>query len=314
MSDESTAERLLQLACRRPAAPPERAASVRAAVRDAWRLDLRRRRARRLAVRSAAVMTAAAGLVWAATLWRPASPNPAPVVAAIERWERAGAVAAGAWVRAGEWMTTEDTARLTLRTPSGSSIRIDERTRARFASETALELASGAVYLDTAPGAAAIAIRTPLATVTHVGTQFEVRVLDDRVRVRVRTGAVTVRRGAEAQSIRVEARTELVMSPTDAASRAIPPFGDDWQWAARMAPPFRAEGARLAAFLAHLARENGWTVRYEDAALERAAGGVRLHGSLEHLDPTDALEVALTIADLAYTLDSGQLSVFRRRR
>jgi hypothetical protein len=310
MTEDQTTERLLQLAGRRPAVAAARAARVRAAVPDAWRAAVRRRRIVRL-VSSAAAMGAAAAAIALVVFVRSPQPDviPAAVVATVERAEGGADLRAGAVIRAGEWMATSRASRVALRTRLGTSVRLDEQSRARLVSERTIEVTAGAVYLDTGDGAPALEVRTPLGDITDIGTQFEVRVMVDALRVRVRSGVVAVRRGGD--SIRVQAATELTFTSHGAESRAVPSFAADWQWAAEVAPPFAIDGQRLTSFLDYLSRENGWTLSYEDRGLARDASEVVLHGSVDGLSPEAALSVAMTIADLSYKLERGELSICR---
>jgi hypothetical protein len=109
----------------------------------------------------------------------------------------------------------------------------------------------------------------------------------------------------------VAAETELTLTAEGAESRKVAAFGDEWNWIARLAPVFRIEGQRLSAFLTYLARENGWTLHYADAGVQRLATATVLHGSVDGLDAEAALSVALTIADLSHSLDRGELRIWR---
>ena len=59
----------------------------------------------------------------------------------------------------------------------------------------------------------------------------------------------------------------------------LPSFGEEWEWAARMAPGFDIENRPLSEFLAWLVREHGWQLRFTDAQWQSRAQGIRLHGS-----------------------------------
>jgi hypothetical protein len=76
-----------------------------------------------------------------------------------------------------------------------------------------------------------------------------------------------------------------------------------------LAAPYDTNGRRLTRFLEHLSREHGWTLSYASHALERRAEAIVLHGSLGHLQATDALDAALSASGLTYQLDRGRLVV-----
>jgi hypothetical protein len=293
---------------------------VHGRVREAWRSHVRRRRVRRTIVSAGALAAVAAAIVAAIGFIGTGEPSRLEqTVASVERVDGevrmsrddgdARRLSTGEALRVGEWVLTAGPARAALRTRPGVSIRVDGGTRLRLLSETSVEMSAGAVYLDTGSDATTIEIKTPLGTATDIGTQFEVRLGAESLRVRVRSGSVLVTRGRE--PIQVDARAELTVTSKGAETRGTEPFGDDWMWAARLAPAFEANGRTVSALLEYLSREHGWELRYDDEALARDASRIVLHGSVEGLDAHDTLRVALTTAALSYRLEHGTLSVSR---
>lgn len=325
-SDEDSTARLLRIAARRPGVPADRLERVRSAVHLEWHAAVRRRTVRRRAVASAALLAAAAGLVLAFRTTVPrvdAPPEAREIVARVERVEgqaRRTIDARGDYlstinlssnddVPSGEWVETDATSGVALRLTGGTSLRLDTGTRARLVSATAVELIDGGVYVDTGHVSPGIEVRTPVGTAHDIGTQFEVRVGARSLRVRVRTGAVEVRHGDRA--IPAPAGTELTVAEGRAVTARVSPFGPEWEWAVRAALAFEIEGRPLAAFLEHLAREQGWTLKYASPALARDASSIILHGSVEGLQPREALGVALATSGLSHRFRDGELSIMR---
>ena len=260
----------------------------------------------------AALLAMAAGLVLVVRLTKPREDVVAPMretVATVERVDGEARLAPEDSVRTGEWVETGATARVALRLSDGTSVRLDTGSRTRLLSSTLIELAYGALYLDTGGDSKGLEVRTPMGTVHDVGTQFEIRLSDASLRLRVRTGVVEVRRGA--QSIPARPGTEVTLAAAGTVSRRVSAHGPEWEWAVNLAPAFEIEGRPLAAFLDHLSREHGWTLRYADAALARDASSIILHGSVNGLQPRDALEVALTTSGLFHRFRDGELLVSR---
>jgi ferric-dicitrate binding protein FerR (iron transport regulator) len=146
-----------------------------------------------------------------------------------------------------------------------------------------------------------VAVVTPLGTVRHLGTQFEVRLLDPHppaaradgaLRVTVREGMVEVRR--DERSYQAAAGAVLTLRAGGAVERDVAqPQGAPWEWTQRAAPPLPIEGTTLATFLAWVSRETGLPWRYADGALEESTHATLLHGSIEGLTPEEALAVVL---------------------
>jgi ferric-dicitrate binding protein FerR (iron transport regulator) len=309
---EETTARLLQIAGPRPAVPADSAERVRGAVYRHWVEERRRRALRRRVAASIGALATAAAIAIAVWGLRPATPlmlAPAEIVATVEQIDGEAPIRAGEAVHAGAWIDSGPATRARLLLNDGTSMRLDTSSRARLLSPAVIELAAGAIYLDTGTDSNGLEIRTPFGTVHDVGTQFEVRLAQSSLRLRVRTGLVELRH--DGRSISARPGMEVTIAAGEAITRTFPAHGPEWQWAARLAPVFHTDGRPLADFLEHLSREQGWTVRYADGGLARDASGIILHGSVNGLQPDEALAVALRTSGLTHQLHDGELLISR---
>lgn len=340
--------RLLEIAGPRPEPPEELRRQVQQAARTAWREKVhahsrvRRRRVWQLA--AAAMVVAGVGIA----LWVGLGPGgPAPAALTVARAEavqgsvtvrtsssrpvipRSGPEALplvqGADLPVGSVIDTgsgsggedhrADTGRAALRLRDGTSLRLDRNTRLQIASARELVLDRGAVYLDTGRGAKpepgeALTVRTGLGVARDIGTQFEVRLADEVLRVRVREGRVEVEAGGTRHP--AAAGIALTVDPEGRTEReVIPSHGAGWGWVLETSPPFELEGTSLADYLAWLQRETGWRVRYADPDLEREAAGVNLHGSIAGLRPDETPAAVLPGTGLDYRVEGGTLVIRR---
>jgi hypothetical protein len=321
-SDDAIAA-LVRHAGRRPPVPEHVTLRVRAAVHDEWlEATSRRRRSRWIASTAAAVALGVGALVTQRTISRS---SPAPllaipaVVAAVQSID-GGAIGgdgasrhlldSGTPVVAGEWLETAGSAAVSLGW-GGNTLRLDGGTRVRIATARELDLQRGAVYIASdRPSANGVAVRTPLGTVHDVGTQFEVRVAGDGIRVRVREGRIGLQRGSIMHS--AAAGIELDATPDgDVTRRAIPRSGAEWAWVVHAAPPIRLEGLTLAAVVGSVTREEGVTPVWSDA-VARDAASIRLHGSVA-LAADEALDSALVASGLTGRIDGDRLVIQRRK-
>jgi ferric-dicitrate binding protein FerR (iron transport regulator) len=310
---DGSVERLLGLAGPRTRVSRLRTERVRANVRLEWQRAARRRAIRKKVVLVTALGGAAAvlGIAAGVPMLDRSAAIPREAVAVVEPAGGArDGLRSGRSVVIDEQIETADRSRMALRFTDGTSLRIDARTRIRVLSASAIELTSGAVYVDTGTENGRFEVRTPLATARDIGTQFEVRLLDGQLRLRVRSGVVELRH--EARSLSGRPGTEILWSDSGAVSRPVPVHGADWEWIARLAPRVEMEGQSLAVFLERTAREQGWTIEYRDPAIERDALRTVLHGSVDGLAPADAVAVAVAASGLAHQLDRGTLAVFRK--
>ncbi len=91
----------------------------------------------------------------------------------------------------------------------------------------------------------------------HVGTQYEVRLLDSSVQVSVRDGTIEWR-SSRGDVERSGSGEQLTISNDGRVERtSVPAYGAAWDWTLEAAPTIDIEGLPLAQFLAWAARETG---------------------------------------------------------
>ena len=149
---------------------------------------------------------------------------------------------AGLRLQTGDRVTSQDS-RAALMFADGVAVRLDRETAVTLESGR-VTLLRGAAYVDAGrePRGSGLAVETPLGVVRHVGTQFEVRLLGDTVRVRVREGAVVVERESGRWTSR--AGEALLIAPNKSAEQqTTTTSGPDWNWVSELAEPFQLEGS-----------------------------------------------------------------------
>jgi ferric-dicitrate binding protein FerR (iron transport regulator) len=320
---------LLRLAGRRPAVPDEVAARVREAAHRHWRRELQRRARVRFAW-AAAGLAAAASIVLVVALQLDRAAPPASIEGV-----QVEALAGRAWSREGRWPWTErrplqvgaavsakaelatgEDGRAAVRLASGHSVRLDAGSRIRLLGRAELALDRGAVYVDSGPPgrrpAAPLRIATPLGEVQETGTQYEVRLGEGSVRLRVREGAVVLQAAGGPHPVGVAAELE-VREDGAARTRPVARHGADWDWIAGVTPLPALDGLSARAFLHRVAREGGWTLRFADREAARIAGEAVLRGSVAGLTPGQALAAVLPTCGLAHRFADGELVVSRAR-
>lgn len=274
-NDDAVA-RLLRMAGRRPAVETERMDRVRENVRAEWERNLRRRRRVRVAVIGAALAATLAGVLLLRPSFTPAPANGVTLVArAIETSPDE--------FRSLDW--------------NGATLRLDRNTRVILEERGVATLERGALYYSSDGNPGEVMIRTPLGDIQDIGTQFEVRLASDAVRVRVREGVVALR-GTTA-----EAGTELTASRMEIVRRPVAVSGEEWAWIERAAPPITLEGQKLAAVLERIAHEKGLRVRWNGTPRDAI-----LHGSVP-LNIDEALDAATGAAGVSYRIAGGELQV-----
>jgi len=308
---ESGLEDLLQEVGARPVPPPQMARDVRDRVHAEWQAVVMRRKRQRWFAAAASIAAAAGLFMLTALLFEGA---PAASVASVVRIDgeatrlsdekrTAHALTAGDDVYVGDEIVASMQGRVSLGLDDHLSVRLDAGSRVRLASENRLVLLRGAVYVDSNSRNFAtdrLVVETALGSIRHLGTQYEVRVLDGGLRVSVREGRVAVERDGVAHV--GSTGDELLVSPLGGIARSQLQEDDPrWDWAILIAPRFEIENQPLSAFLAWVARETGRTVEFTSPAARDAAQRTMLRGSIADLDPHAALTAVLATTELRET-------------
>jgi len=298
-SDDAIAA-LVRLAGRRPPVPEDAMRRVREAVHDEWMESIGRRRRTRWIGSAAAVAAAIVTIV--VLKMTPSTSQPAPQRAVV-----AGGQTNGAVIYANDVYEVANGSTASLAWGK-ATLRLDGGTRVRVASASELTLERGAVYVDS--NGSGVLVRTPMGNVRDVGTQFEVRLTPDRMRVRVREGRVDLQHGETTHS--AIAGTELDADAQGGVTQhSIATSGSDWEWVVRAAPPIHLDGRTLSEVVASVTRDEGLKPVWSDQTAQNAAS-MRLHGDVP-LTPEEALDTALVASGLTAHANGDRLIIKRRK-
>lgn len=309
-ASEEPLAHLIHAAGRRETPPVEAYERALVAATQAWQTKLRRHR-RRKAISLAAGVAAlglSAGVAWYSFKSQDAAAEPIAKVARV-----IGAVQ----VRPADtrdWISLRDDAEplltgAVLRTQAASavalevedvSVRIADGAEVVLESRSRLQLIRGKIYIDTdGGGVGRMLVVTDAASVSDVGTQFEVQYQTGDYYVRVREGEVLLQHGAQRE--RGVAGEQISIDRTGIVR--IAPFAradPAWHWVHALASAPDIDNQPLTILLAWVARETGVAVRYASPAIERQATATILHGSIRHLEPLQALAVMMATTDLKH--------------
>jgi ferric-dicitrate binding protein FerR (iron transport regulator) len=325
MNDQDL-ERLLKSAGPRERPPAEVERAVRAGLHAEWQSMLRENRGTRsryAAYALAASLAVAAVGAWIAGTQTAGTPAAVGTLAAAvgEVREKAGPLSGwrvmdgGDVVVAGRTLETGADGRAAVALPGGMSLRVDRGTRIALVDASRLRLERGALYLDSGAGQSRnvrLLVETPAGSVRHVGTQYELRLLDAGVQLRVREGRVEFRSpgGTVAHG---QVGEQLVIFGDGRVERgAAPRHGRSWDWIADATPDVDLEGMTLARFIAWAGRELGCEVALAGEISESDLASVVVHGSTAGLPPAEALQAVLATTSFQATVAGGRILVDRR--
>lgn len=321
---EGLVERLLHAAGPGPEIPEDGAARVKELVRPVWRDEVAARSRQRSRLWVGGLAAAAALIIAMIYLpfLRPGTPVQVAqviVLASIDGTLEVTSPGSNVSSLTSENTSVEIPRGSLIRTGSGSraalwlsdqrSLRLDSGTDLRLDSEASLSLNSGAVYIDSRDDAqTGIEVRTAFGTATDIGTQFEVRLDQDTLDVKVREGLVSLTR--DDQDYQITQGITLSIDAEGAVSTGtITSYDPAWSWTQEIAPEFEIEGQTVLAFLDWVSSETGLSIGFENSEVEQLAATTILHGSIEGLMPAQAPAAILPSARLTSEEESGGLIV-----
>lgn len=322
--DEGLVDRLVKLADPGPEIPTDGANRIREAIRPAWRREVRARSRRRLlwgagSVAATAVVAVAVTLVFLAGRGSIVPVDPvghlAVVFGTVElespNGERSslGEADAGIEILPGSVVRTGNSSRAAFTLADGHSLRMDAGSELGIEGQTVVMLVDGAVYLDSDDtDGSGLEVRTSFGTAREIGTQFEVRRMDDSLTIRVREGRVALSRDAE--DLMIDQGTTLTIAPDGSRSAAaIPTYDPAWDWTQSVAPAFELEGRSASDLLDWVSRETGLWVSFSSPEVEAAARKAVLHGSLAGVSPAEAPDLVLPGCGLEAARGIGTLTI-----
>lgn len=303
---------LLRATGRRPPVPSERTERVRGSVHSAWKAEVKRRSRRRrlrfgVALAAAAAIFATIGIA----LRSRSVPVPEATIAArVEVATGTSGLRPGDAVSGGTTVATPLEGGVAVRMTSGHSVRLDAETRVHFATTGAIALERGAVYIDSigANDGDTLEVITRFGTVRDVGTQFEVRLRDDTILVRVREGSVDLERADG--FLRVVAGSELRVGREGRVSRGtLDRAGPGWAWVDTLTPMIEIDGLPLQVFLEWAARERGLRLELSSTDVTRTSSETRLSGSVTGMSVDEALDSVLPACGLRHRIEDQSLIV-----
>jgi len=318
---EDSVERLVRLAGERDLPSPEATRRARTASERAWRKMLTRSTPHAVPRRFMGLglgLALAAGMAAAWWFNRPVAESVLPLGvgrviamqgAAVGRaMDKEWPLAPNQAIATGTTLVTQG--RLALSFETASSLRMDRDTRLRIDARDHVTLLAGSLYVDSGGlnVNSSLRIATPAGEIGHIGTQFQVFVDDSLTRVQVREGRVSVTTRDATQSLASGDALE-VRGTRREITHGWPTFGATWAWAAGVAAMLEIENRPLGEFLAWLAREQGWQLRYSTDELQEQVAQIRLHGTLDGMDSIALLERIALITGVPLQTRDGVLWV-----
>ena len=205
----------------------------------------------------------------------------------------------------GAMLRTSGKGRLFIQLDEYTTLRLDHNTSITLKSSSEIWLHSGRLYADSQRGNG-IRIETPFASVTDIGTLFEVVVDGDILEVAVREGKVAVDL-LDNKTLTANARSGVgerltILGSNDIQRDTLTTTDPSWSWTQGAREAYDLEASTLYDFLFWAARESGLVLDFESDAVRMAAKIPRTHGD-KVVSPTMAIILDVLDASDFHTLE-----------
>jgi hypothetical protein len=120
---------------------------------------------------------------------------------------------------------------------------------------------------------------------------------------------VAIERGSGAVDVVAGERISMTSGASAPRRERSAPFGADWDWAERLAPPFDIDGRPLIDFLHWIEAQTGRTVEFADPATEQAVRDTMMTAGAIDLEPLPKLTAVLSLTRFDYKLDGPRIVI-----
>ena len=261
-SNDNDIRQLLETAGPRASPPPEMRERVHAEALKTWQaLEPRRSRLKpTLAVAASLLAAVFAAVAW----WSLPTVEPVGTVTHYDGLFRIDQEhGKRSSLLPGSRVTTERDSHVTIRLAGNVEILADEETTMTMLSANEVALAEGRVYVDASRGSA-VRVLTNQATVTDIGTLFQVALVRDELTVAVREGEVEIGLPDPLRATAADGFGELVrISNARTLERRSVAMDDAiWAWVQESRPPHQLAGSTVYDYLRWVAADSGLELRF----------------------------------------------------
>ena len=319
---EQDIARLLQAVGKREQVPPD--------MKQRWEQSFRAELAPVIAKRKARSLYRWAGLcaslVAIAVVLTQLTPGPTPHAFEIRVVAISGSVqAAGKSISIGEHLApgliiqTGDQGHLSLEF-GGDDLRLHKQSQVKLGTK-GIEVLAGKIYASDEsrkPVLPSIEVVTVHGRVVDIGTQFTVELTANRTVATVRRGQLefdTSDGNFRLSTTALGAGRLVVDDRQQPEFSQVPATGEEWSWIYQSAPAYELEGSTAYEFLQWSTGETGYQLEFSDYSTEVYSHTTTLHGSIDALNPEQAIQSVMATTDMQAVLtDDGRLLVSVARR
>lgn len=189
-------------------------------------------------------------------------------------------------INGGSIVQTSSEGRLLLAMAQCATVRVDQKTSLTLHASSEIWLHSGRIYVDSGDDDCAVQVMTSYATITDVGTQFEVTAQGEHLRVAIREGQIELKLGEKRhQAKATPGKGEVLqIEGLEVISRAtLSTLDEQWQWTQLSRPKFNLDldGVTVYDYLKWAARESGRTLKFASPSVRQQAATHKASGLVD---------------------------------
>ena len=317
MQDEDRIEQLLKIAGRRSEPDPDVAAEIELSTRQAWMQTVRaekRKRQRKLfgLVGAAAIVVLAVAMGIYPGFVGNATPI-ATLAHSSGEFSVNRSTVSSKDVYPGDVIETGNNGFLSLSMPNQTTLVFAENTTLKIESATQVSLTKGRLYFDSLDPETALTIHTSWGNVVDVGTQYELSINNNALKVALREGEVklNLKKGTHHAMAANGFGDVLLLNRQYEVKRSQMATTDiHWNWVLNAAAELDLNGKSIYEVLTWVGRMTGKNIVYATTQAKNSAMNTHLSGG--SLDPKmieDTLPLILNTTQLSANFSTQRIEI-----
>jgi len=213
-------------------------------------------------------------------------------------------------INPGDYVKTKSNNRMLIELDNGNTIRVDENSFIQIVDRNEIQLKQGKIYVASAEHAPLrkLLITTELASINHIGTQYQIEFNNGELNVGVRDGKVIIQ--SEEKHREIAKGFEVTLNEEGVFNQqTISPFDLKWQWTQKIPKQFDIQDKTVQQYLNWVSLETGYPIIWQSRKDRLDATKIKLSGSINGVLPKDSLNVILPTTRFKYQISETAIHI-----
>lgn len=218
-------------------------------------------------------------------------------------------------IKPGSYLKTQSNNRLLVKLTNNNVFRLDENSLIHMVDLENFELQQGQIYIESDESSIAnpLLVKTPFASINHIGTHYNIKVTDNSVNVSVRNGKVLLQNSLNSKVQKTISKGfEGTLSKNGKyQQKPVTAYSSTWQWTQNIIKPFILQDQSIAQYLSWISKETGYPITWDSPKDKGDADKIKLSGSIAGLKPMESLDVILPTTSFVYQILDSEIYISR---